>query len=310
MIVLRVILIILSVCLLNCSEQTDKTAAPQGETVVPGAADNTLLPKSPETDIDIAIGPADATVQSIITLRSNKAGINMSDIQWYISGVRDETSKGLRLITDEIKKGDVVQAVIVDRNKEYRSNEITIGNSAPVILKAALLPAVPRVSSTLTVDLKADDADKDKISFKYQWTLNDKFAGENNYLQTELKRDDIINVEVTPYDGESYGKSIKLKSRVFNSLPVVSQSKPVFNGKIYQYQIAASDPDGDTLTYKLEQGPKGMAIDPATGIITWEVPPDDKGAHESKVSVSDNNGGAIIVPFTTRIKFEENKATK
>jgi hypothetical protein len=272
--------------------------------MLPGVTGDSPASQSPAADSKVTIGPDEATAQTIISLRTNNAVINTGEVHWYINGNTDESSKKLRLISNELKKGDVVHAVITDGDKAYNSNEITIKNTPPVILKAKLYPSIPRVSSTLTVDLKAGDVDNDNISFKYQWTLNGKFSGEQNYLAAELKRGDIITVKVTPYDGEDLGRSINLRRKVFNSLPVVSESSSSFDGKIYKYQIAASDPDNDKLTYKLEQGPDGMTLDPASGIITWEVSPDDKGIHEAKVLISDNNSGNLLVPFTTRISFE------
>ena len=283
---------------MNCSEHSEDTKLPEADKAP-------LISGQPVAGTVVTISPVDATAQTIVSLRMNKAVTNNRAVQWYINGSRDNSSKGPRLISHELKKGNVVQAVIVDGDKEYRSNEIIIKNTPPVILKARLLPPVPRASSGLTVDLKANDVDNDNISFKYEWTLNGGFAGEENYLDTELKRDDMITVEVTPYDGEDYGRSIKLKSRVFNSLPVISESTPSFDGKTYKYRIAATDPDKDALTYKFEEGPKGMSVDPSSGIMTWEVEPGDAGTYEAGVSVSDNHGGKLLVPFTILIGFEE-----
>ena len=37
-----------------------------------------------------------------------------------------------------------------------------------------------------------------------------------------------------------------------------------FDGKIYTYQVKATDPDEDKLTYSLKSAPAGMTIDPKT----------------------------------------------
>ena len=283
---------------MSCSEYSE-------DTKVPEADNDPLTSEQPVADPGVIIGPVDATAQTIISLRSGKAVMKTGKVRWYINGSRDDSSKGPRLISHELKKGSVVQAVIVDGDKEYRSNEIIIKNTPPVISKTRLLPPVPRASSELAVDVKANDVDKDNVFFEYRWTLNGRFAGEESYLDTELKRDDMITEEVTPYDGADYGKSIKLKSKVFNSLPVMSESKPFFDGKTYTYRITATDPDNDELTYKFEEGPDGMSVDPSSGIMTWEVQPGEAGFYEAKVSVSDNHGGKLLVPYTILIGFEE-----
>ncbi|MEW8008613.1 MAG: putative Ig domain-containing protein [Candidatus Thiodiazotropha endolucinida] len=40
----------------------------------------------------------------------------------------------------------------------------------------------------------------------------------------------------------------------------------------YEYQITATDPDGDVLTYRLAVAPQGMTVDQNTGVVSW-IPP-------------------------------------
>lgn len=285
---------VLLILLAGCSETPQNTGS---------AGEHQGSPAKHQTNqsSDITIGPVHATARTVITLHTGNAAISNGDISWYVNGNKELFSEKFRFTSDELKKGDIIQAVLVSGNKEYRSNEIKVKNTPPAIIKAQLTPDMPVVADIIRPAVTADDADRDNISFKYNWTLNGKFAGEESYLDTELKRDDIITVEVTPYDGEEYGRSIKLKGRVINSLPAVSESTPSVEGNIYTYRIKAADPDHDHLTYKIEQAPDGMIIDPSTGVITWQVSPDSKGTHEVTVSVSDNNGGMIYVPVTVMI---------
>jgi hypothetical protein len=293
-----IFIVSLFVLMLSCSEQPKDTGILKEK-------QDAVETQIPDKNTAVFIGPANATAQTIITLRTNNPAISGADVYWYVNGNEVVSSKGFRLSYDGLKKGDIIQAVIVNGDKKYPSNEITIKNTPPVILKAELLPSRPAVSDILQPNIKAGDIDNDHISFKYHWTLNGKFAGEESHLQAGLKRDDVIMVEVTPYDGEEYGRSVRLEGRVYNSLPAVAESEPSFDGKTYKYRIAATDPDHDNLTFKLEQGPAGLTVDQSSGIITWEVRPEDKGLHEIRVLVSDNNGGAIIVPITARIGFEK-----
>ena len=66
-----------------------------------------------------------------------------------------------------------------------------------------------------------------------------------------------------------------------------------------------TDADGDALTYTLQKGPEGMTIDPATGVITWNIGPDVSGDHEIEVLINDDHGAEILVPFTTKISNKE-----
>ena len=55
--------------------------------------------------------------------------------------------------------------------------------------------------------------------------------------------------------------------------------------ELYTYDVNATDPDGDTLTYSLTTSPTGMTIDSATGVISWT--PTSEGDYAVVVMVSD-----------------------
>jgi len=76
---------------------------------------------------------------------------------------------------------------------------------------------------------------------------------------------------------------------LFNSSPVI-ESDPVTTAKegaVYNYDVEAIDPDGDTLTYSLTTGPDGMTINSATGVINWTPTEEQIGENEVEIEVSD-----------------------
>jgi hypothetical protein len=269
-----------------------------------GFGERSTMKASSEQPGDIRIYPDNPTVKTRITLNTDSNFVEGAKINWYINDIKDKSSFGLNFSSDSLRKEDTVKAVVVKNGKEYESNELTVRNTPPVIIVSELFPAKPKAGSNLTVTVKAKDVDNDVINYKYKWSVNDKFAGELPYLNTELKSGDKISVEITPYDKDDSGKTVRMTKRVYNSHPVFSDSKPVFDGNTYKYQVKATDPDNDVLAFKLEKGPEGMAIDPVSGLITWKVKPEDKGYHDVEVRVTDNNGGLLIIPFTTKIGFQ------
>ena len=68
--------------------------------------------------------------------------------------------------------------------------------------------------------------------------------------------------------------------------------------RAYTYRAAASDQDGDSLTFGLISGPVGMVIDAATGIVTWSPVATDPGNHEVILSVGDGKGGKSLQAYT------------
>jgi RHS repeat-associated protein len=78
----------------------------------------------------------------------------------------------------------------------------------------------------------------------------------------------------------------------FTSSPVLT----VTARNPYHYDVRASDPDGDPLTFRLAAAPDGMAID-RNGRITWTTAAADVGSHHVEVIVEDGRGGSAAQPF-------------
>jgi len=74
---------------------------------------------------------------------------------------------------------------------------------------------------------------------------------------------------------------------LFN-LPPIIESEPITTAKVgnlYSYEVEATDPDNDTLTYSLLDYPSGMSINSNTGVISWT--PTSAGNFEVTIEVSD-----------------------
>jgi streptogramin lyase len=65
----------------------------------------------------------------------------------------------------------------------------------------------------------------------------------------------------------------------------------------WTYMLAASDPDGDPLTYELVSGPPDMFLDPNTLTLTWYVTSEDIGEHPIVLEVDDGKGGVTVQMF-------------
>lgn len=73
-------------------------------------------------------------------------------------------------------------------------------------------------------------------------------------------------------------------------------------GTLYTYDVNATDPDGDILTYSLDVNPSGMTIDSATGVIDWTPNSAQIGDNPVTVKVSD---GALDITqsFTIEVSL-------
>ncbi len=67
-------------------------------------------------------------------------------------------------------------------------------------------------------------------------------------------------------------------------------------GATYRYDIQAIDPEGDSLTFVLDAGPEGMAIDPL-GRLRWTPELVDQGSHSIRITVADDYGASDTQSF-------------
>ncbi|GAB0055871.1 hypothetical protein SIID45300_00169 [Candidatus Magnetaquicoccaceae bacterium FCR-1] len=102
-----------------------------------------------------------------------------------------------------------------------------------------------------------------------------------------------IDVIVTDALGLNATKSVTVTVTNVNEAPVIDPAAPAAkdfaeNGVGVAYQTTATDPDaGDTLTWSLTGTDAAFfAIDPATGAVTFLVPPDYEAAHGPAYAVT------------------------
>src|SRR4051794_38811282 len=107
-------------------------------------------------------------------------------------------------------------------------------------------------------------------------------------------------VVVAAIDGQAGGTQTYTIAVVTADRPPTITSKAVqvvTAGLTYRYDVQASDPDGDPITYSLEPGaPAGMTVD-SLGRITWATGIADVGIHRVAVSVDDDRGLFITQTF-------------
>ena len=92
-----------------------------------------------------------------------------------------------------------------------------------------------------------------------------------------------------------------------NRNPEITSTPPTTAdiGELYTYDVEATDPDGDTLTFSLTKAPNGMEINASTGLISWT--PTEGGNYEVEVQVSDGKGGTDTQPFTILVSATANR---
>ena len=133
-------------------------------------------------------------------------------------------------------------------------------NHPPAIIAAKIFPVDFTRDTVLRVDFQSEDADGDRITYRYKWLVNDMPApGETSeqFSPTKLKQGDRIAVEVIPNDGKVDGVALVTEAVIVgNTAPEIGEiylePSPIYRGDILRVRVVAVDPDGDPiiLSYK------------------------------------------------------------
>jgi hypothetical protein len=75
------------------------------------------------------------------------------------------------------------------------------------------------------------------------------------------------------------------------------------------FRIQAEDPDGDTLTFKLEGAPPALTLDGRSGVLSYKGSPDDEGGnYDVTLVVDDGDGG--FAKWTFKMGVEPGSAAR
>jgi len=178
-------------------------------------------------------------------------------------------------------------------------------------------PAAPTVLDDVAAVVRLFDAGDDDVAFNFQWFVEGREivdAGTDRLDRTRYKKGSWVYCRVQAVSGSRQSEWFKSDLvRVLNSLPTL-QLEPVVDFSVpgdIQYQAAATDPDGDDLTFEvLSPLDQGIAMDPRTGVLSWRLTEElVKNLGESievQIAVSDGEGekvtGTISLQFTSTKK--------
>ncbi len=219
--------------------------------------------------------------------------------QWVVNDVRLKGQTGPSLPPEVLKRGDrvAVEIVAVDPRGlgvPFRTTEVRVANTLPEITEIVYEPYPLRVNQRLTARVKAEDVDGDDVTYTFRWTMNNQVVAEEESGSLNVMgyvRGDEIAVEITPHDGTAKGESQQGTAiKIANSAPEITSSPPktIERGR-YAYDVVATDADGDSLTFALQNAPAGMTIDPRSGRLEWRFGREAAGTHQVRVTVTDGH---------------------
>ncbi len=178
-------------------------------------------------------------------------------------------------------------------------------NNAPVINSSPVTSVT--LGGAFSYVITATDADGDELSYtllqgpvglqisanRLQWTPSTGQVGVHS-----------VEVRVADNRGAFAIQSFSIAVNDRPNAPPVFSTTPgtsVSAGAVYQYQVQASDPDGDNLTFSAPLLPAGATFS-SGGLLRWQTTEADAGSHTIRLRATDARGAYSEQAFVLSVQ--------
>ncbi|MCU0607176.1 MAG: hypothetical protein MUF78_07100 [Candidatus Edwardsbacteria bacterium] len=263
--------------------------APATATAGPAIRAATIVPAAPL---------ANSTVSLTLEV-DNPSGGNLSyACEWFVDGRPAQQGEGLDFSTHGLAPGAKLMARIKvsDGKVEsagFETAEVAIAENLTGIDSVRLDPSpVSTGASAVTAVPFPAPGSSSSLTVRYHWIVAGRESAETGptLSLSGLKQGDKITVEATPVLGDRAGNPFRVSAVAVNDAPQIRTVLLASQDEgAARYQIAATDPDGDAISYQLVSGPAGAAVD-AGGLVTI---PKAAGSASVRVRLTDATGNWI-----------------
>ena len=227
---------------------------------------------------------------------------------WFVNGElvgRDIAGLG----PEYFERNDRLRVELQCGDQLY-SQEVVIGNSPPQIEGIDFAEGSISSGQPLKLVAQISDRDNDDVGVSYRWFLNGEelldVVGDTlpaEYVQAGRS----LVVIATPNDGTENGPDFRSAPLLLpNGSPrIVSTPPTALAADGYRYVVAATDPDKDPLTFRLEEAPEGMIIDPQNGAIFWAEALELTGEFQVGILVEDPAGNQAKQEYSISLSYKE-----
>jgi len=233
--------------------------------------------------------------------------------RWFVNNTPIANLNGNSLSTTYFHKNDKIVCEVSAKDtlgresKTYKLGPVKVANSPPKITWADITPTDSIYKGVnLSVTAQTEDADGDEVKIRYNWYVDNKLVSKDSILDGNLLvAGKNVKLTLIPFDGDTTGERFDITRPVLvQNLPpnIIGTPAPVIKGKLVTCKVNAQDPDGDKISYEIEEGPNGMTID-SLGNINWNIPePVKDTTYKVTVKVTDTKGAGKRIEIPLRIK--------
>jgi RHS repeat-associated protein len=184
----------------------------------------------------------------------------------------------------------------------------TAPNEPPVITSKPR--TTTRLGRTYLYEVQASDADGDPLTFSLDVAptgMTVDAAGVIRWDPTAAQfGNNAVKVRVDDGRGASVVQdfTVNVISQDVNHPPVITSTPRLAAtvGRQYQYDLTATDPDGDPVMWGLVKAPLGMSIDPLLGTVRWLPTVDQLGKQDVVIQAQDPLLASTTQSFTITVR--------
>jgi len=181
-----------------------------------------------------------------------------------------------------------------NEKKSILYSEVEVSNLGAYPAKAPIVIGLTNLSDPRVVPIDIDGYTPQGIPY---YDLS-RFVSSNSLAPNQKSDRAIVafyNPAKLPFTFDTVLMAQLNRAPHFTSTPITS----VASGNPYQFEILATDPDADPLSYKLPIGPSGMTID--NGYLRWSPTQHDIGNHDIVISATDGLGATARLSFVLSV---------
>ena len=252
------------------------------------------------------------------SLLSAPRGMSIDTLRGTVRWTPDDQQLGQHAVVVE------VQDPLLDTSTQRFVVEVRCGNTHPLI--TSVPPTRAYTNQTYRYPVRAEDLDGADLTYALVSGPSEMEISDSGILlwQPTTQQVDSHAVEIQVVD--SFGA---IGSQRFNvvvsaadelmdpsdptstnvgSRPPVITSTPIFKAEtdtLYRYQVAAADPEGDSLNFDFIMSPEGMTIDRSSGRIDWQPDSTMVGEHPVTIVVEDSGNAVATQSYLVTVSINQ-----
>jgi hypothetical protein len=220
-------------------------------------------------------------------------------------------------ITITVTDGRDTRSIGPFKIKVYGSTEVPLPGNNPPTIAGTPAPTV-MVNQAYSFQPTAEDPDGDRLRFSItnrpSWASFSTSTGRLSGTPGKANIATYSNIVISVSDGVVTRSLPAFSIRVQgpdNRPPTISgtPATSVQATQTYTFQVAASDPDGDPLVYRINNLPRWATFSTASGRLRGTPTLDDVGTYSNLIiSVSDGRESTSLPAFSITVTRPENRA--